>query len=135
MSICLFPFPSYPRLFGNRRELHQDILAIRSPTNKQLTHIVDCRTKLARKITRLRTLQLGYTPVALQVLSTLPPSQTQVHSEDTPLYLPSMLTLAQCHSEFCRPEVTEMEIRFRDAQLNVSLNALRNSILVKQRLL
>ncbi|THV01339.1 hypothetical protein K435DRAFT_853897 [Dendrothele bispora CBS 962.96] len=118
-----------------QRDLRQDIQAIRSPTNKQLIQIVDRRTKLGRQITRFRTLQLGYTLVALQILSMLPTSQIQVHSEEIPLYLPSMLISAQRRSELCRSEVTEMEIQFRDAQLNESLNLLRNSILVKQRLL
>ncbi|THU82380.1 hypothetical protein K435DRAFT_580454, partial [Dendrothele bispora CBS 962.96] len=118
-----------------QRELRQDIMAIRDPTNKQLTHIVDQRTKLMRQIRRFRALQLGYMPVSLQIIATLPSSKSQLNVEDIPLYLPSQLSSSQRSSSACKSELAEMEIRLRDGLLNESLNQLRRFLLVKQRLL
>jgi hypothetical protein len=120
-------------LINCRRELRQDIASIKSPANQQLTHLVDRRTKLARQIKRLRSLQLSFIPIALQVVATLPPSKIQLNAEDIPLYLPSGLSQEQ-QSKLSN-SLAEMEIRLRDGQLNESLNNLRNAILVKQRLL
>ncbi|THU82098.1 hypothetical protein K435DRAFT_872679, partial [Dendrothele bispora CBS 962.96] len=108
-----------------QRELRQDIMAIRDPTNKQLTHIVDQRTKLMRQIRRFRALQLGYMPVSLQIIATLPSSKSQLNVEDIPLYLPSQLSSSQRSSSACKSELAEMEIRLRDGLLNESLNQLR----------
>ncbi|KAK7450187.1 hypothetical protein VKT23_013070 [Stygiomarasmius scandens] len=118
-----------------QRELRQDIKAVQSPTNKQLTRIVDRRTKLTRQIKRLRALQLGYMPVSLQIIATLPPSKSQFDAEDIPLYLPSQLSPSQRTSDVCKSELLDMELRLRDGQLNEFLNHLRQFILVKQRLL
>ncbi|THU81090.1 hypothetical protein K435DRAFT_694254 [Dendrothele bispora CBS 962.96] len=80
-------------------------------------------------------LQLAYMPVALQIIATLPPSQTQVNAKDLPLYLPSMLDSEQRSSDLCKACLPEMEIRLCDGQLTESLNHLRQALLVKQRLL
>ncbi|THU78442.1 hypothetical protein K435DRAFT_589493, partial [Dendrothele bispora CBS 962.96] len=113
-----------------QRELRYDIEAIRAPTNKQLTYMVDRRTKLTRQIRRFRALQLAFMPVALQVISTIPPSQAPLNTEDISLYLPSQLSSSQRPSD-----LSGIEIRLREGQLNESLNQLRRVILVKQRLL
>ncbi|THU83397.1 hypothetical protein K435DRAFT_689588, partial [Dendrothele bispora CBS 962.96] len=118
-----------------QRELREDILVVKTPTNKQLTGMLDRRTKLTRQIRRFRALQLAYMPVSLQIIATLPPSQMQVNAEDLPLYLPSMLDSEQRSSDLCRACLPEMEIRLRDGQLNESLNHLRQALLVKQRML
>ncbi|THU78046.1 hypothetical protein K435DRAFT_889411, partial [Dendrothele bispora CBS 962.96] len=118
-----------------QRELREDIVTVRTPTNKQLTGMLDRRTKLTRQIRRFRALQLAYMPVSLHIIATLPPSQTQVNAEDLPLYLPSMLDSEQRSSDLCRACLPEMEIRLRDGQLNESLNHLRQALLVKQRML
>ncbi|KAK7436280.1 hypothetical protein VKT23_019244 [Stygiomarasmius scandens] len=118
-----------------QRELRRDILSIRAPTNKQLTAIVDRRTKLTRQIKRFRALQFGYMPVSLQVISTLPPSKSHLNAEDIPLYLPSKLDPELRASKGCASSLPEMELRLRDGQLNQYLNQLRQSLLVKQRML
>ncbi|THU84098.1 hypothetical protein K435DRAFT_688224 [Dendrothele bispora CBS 962.96] len=118
-----------------QRELRKDISEVRTPTNKQLTAILDRRTKLTRQIRRFRALQLAYMPVALQIIATLPPSQAQVNAEDLPLYLPSMLDSEQRSSDLCKACLPEMEVRLREGQLTESLNHLRQALLVKQRLL
>jgi hypothetical protein len=119
-----------------RREIAQDIKSIRDPTHKQLTQIVDRRTKLTRQIKRLRALQLLFSPISLQIIATIPPSTAAVNAEDIPLFLPSQLSCTQRENpELYNPALTEIEIRLRDAQLNESLNQLRNSLLIKQRLL
>ncbi|KAK7442944.1 hypothetical protein VKT23_015888 [Stygiomarasmius scandens] len=118
-----------------QRELQQDIARIRAPTNKQLTQIVDRRTKLTRQIRRFRALQLGYMPVSLQIIATLPPDKAQVNAEQIPLYLPSQLLSSQRMSDLCKADLSFMEVRLRDGQLNEALNQLRQCILVKQRLL
>ncbi|THU99829.1 hypothetical protein K435DRAFT_658202, partial [Dendrothele bispora CBS 962.96] len=118
-----------------QRELREDILVVKTPTNKQFTAILDRRTKLTRQIRHFRALQLAYMPVSLQIIATLPPSQMQVNAEDLPLYLPSMLDSEQRSSDLCRACLPEMEIRLRDGQLNESLNHLRQALLVKQRML
>ncbi|THU82075.1 hypothetical protein K435DRAFT_692245, partial [Dendrothele bispora CBS 962.96] len=118
-----------------QRELLEDISTIRDPTNKQLTQIVDRRTKLMRQIRRFRALQLGYMPISLQIIATLPSSQSQLNAEEIPLYLPSQLSSSQRSSNLYKSELTEMEGRLRDGLLNESLNDLRQSLLVKQRLL
>jgi hypothetical protein len=115
-------------------KLVHDIKAIHNPTNKQLTAIVDRRTKLLCQIKRFRALQLGYMPVSLQTLATLPPSKSQANSEELPLYLPSSLTPSQRSLTLCRAELVSMETRLRDAQLDESLNQLRLALLVKKRL-
>ncbi|THU75671.1 hypothetical protein K435DRAFT_563222, partial [Dendrothele bispora CBS 962.96] len=78
-----------------QRELALDILSIKSPTNKQMTAMLDRRTKLTKQIRRFRALQLAYMPVSLHVIATLPVSQTGVNTEEIPLYLPSMLSEEQ----------------------------------------
>jgi hypothetical protein len=89
-----------------------------------------------RQIKRFRALQLVYSPVSLQVLSLVPPSKADVPAEDIPLYLPSQLTSKdQDSTELYHSALTDVEIRLRDGQLNESLNDLRHSLLVKQRLL
>ncbi|KAK7441515.1 hypothetical protein VKT23_016505 [Stygiomarasmius scandens] len=118
-----------------QRELRQDILSIKAPTNKQLTAIVDRRTKLTRQIKRFRALQFGYMPVSLQVVATLPPSKSHLNAEDIPLYLPSKLQPEMRASKGCAGCLPEMELRLRDGQLNQYLNQLRQSLLVKQRML
>ncbi|THU89749.1 hypothetical protein K435DRAFT_624523, partial [Dendrothele bispora CBS 962.96] len=118
-----------------QRELREDILTVRTPTNKQMTAMLDRRTKLTRQLRRFRALQLAYMPVALQIIATLPPSKTEVNAKDLPLYLPSMLDPEQRSSDLCKACLPEMEIRLRDGQLTESLNHLRQALLVKQRLL
>ncbi|THU99859.1 hypothetical protein K435DRAFT_658235 [Dendrothele bispora CBS 962.96] len=117
-----------------QRELRQDISAGKNPTNKQLTAMLDRRTKLTRKIRRFRALQLAYMPVALHIIATLPQTQTQLNVEEVPLYLPSRLSDDQRKSDLCRPCLPEMELRLRDGQLNQYLNQLRQALLVKQRM-
>ncbi|THV00893.1 hypothetical protein K435DRAFT_592688, partial [Dendrothele bispora CBS 962.96] len=112
-------------------ELQHDISNVRSPTNRQLTRIVDRRTKLSRQIKRFRALQLHYTPAALHIIATVPLSKTRLNPEDLPLYFPSQLFAAQQSTG----PLSQMELRLRDGQLNESLNQLRHLLLAKQRLL
>ncbi|KAK7434254.1 hypothetical protein VKT23_010570 [Stygiomarasmius scandens] len=118
-----------------QRELRLDITSVRAPTNKQMTAIVDQRTKLARQIKRFRALQLAYMPVSLQIIATQTTSETQINAEEIALYLPSRLSTEQRKSTLCNSCLPEMEVRLRDGQLNESLNHLRQSLLVKQRML
>ncbi|KAK7435536.1 hypothetical protein VKT23_019587 [Stygiomarasmius scandens] len=118
-----------------QRELRLDITSVHAPTNKQMTAIVDRRTKLARQIKRFRALQLAYMPVSLQIIATQTTSETQINAEEIALYLPSRLSTEQRKSTLCNSCLPEMEVRLRDGQLNESLNHLRQSLLVKQRML
>ncbi|KAK7461135.1 hypothetical protein VKT23_009062 [Stygiomarasmius scandens] len=116
-------------------ELKQDMASIKNPTNKQLTKIVDRRTKLACQIKRFRSLQLNYMPASLHIIATIPPSKLSTNAEDLPLFLPSKLTEAQRHPSLCKEGLPKTELRLRDGQLNEFLNQLWHFLLIKQRLL
>ncbi|KAK7016376.1 hypothetical protein VNI00_018930 [Paramarasmius palmivorus] len=122
-------------LEAKQLELQEDIKRTHAATPKQLTNLVNRRTKLLRQIKRLRTLQRKYSPISLQIFATLPPDKLSPNAEDVPLLLPSSFSDTQRQAPSCVPEVVDIERRLREGQLNESLNTLRHHLIVKQRLL
>ncbi|KAJ7701736.1 hypothetical protein B0H14DRAFT_3527423 [Mycena olivaceomarginata] len=97
---------------GQQRQLSADLLANRSPTTKELTDFVTRRTRIARQVKKLRSMQRKYSPGALQHLAiagdSLPPLSA--------------------------PELAASEARLRDAQCSGSLDLIRHGLSVKKRL-
>ncbi|KAJ7576776.1 hypothetical protein C8J56DRAFT_1007268 [Mycena floridula] len=104
----------------------------RPGTTKQLVDLVDQRNKIMHQIARFWTIQTVYMPGSVQIRvdlakqtdkdgSALPPAP----AKNVILLFPSNLTTG----------LDVMERRLQDAQLEDSLNGLRDQLLVKSRLL
>ncbi|KAK7434738.1 hypothetical protein VKT23_020034 [Stygiomarasmius scandens] len=116
-----------------QRRLEQDVKKNRNPTTKELTTILERRTRLSRAIGRFRAIQATYTPAALQVLSQRGATPTDENPENIPLMLPSALT-AQQRELGCRSGLLETELKLRDAQMRQALEHLRNHLHIRARL-
>ncbi|KAJ7753859.1 hypothetical protein B0H16DRAFT_1316820, partial [Mycena metata] len=91
------------------------------------------RTKLIRRLDRLRKLQQTYTPASIVALEgrDAPPEELP---ENEPLFLPSALSEAEREAG-CTLGLLEMEMLLRDAQCRMSLVRLRNQLHIKTRYL
>ncbi|THU90019.1 hypothetical protein K435DRAFT_802306 [Dendrothele bispora CBS 962.96] len=129
------------KLEEQQRRLAQDVKNNAHTTAKQLTTIIERRTRLSRAIGRFRAIQATYTPAALQALS-----KRQVNSpgkadnsvldenpESIPLMLPSSLSPAE-REQGCRTGLLGIELQLRDAQMRRSLEHLRNHLHIRSRL-
>ncbi|KAK7433708.1 hypothetical protein VKT23_020626 [Stygiomarasmius scandens] len=122
-----------------QRRLDQDVKSHKNPSTKELTMILERRTRLSRAIGRFRAIQAMYTPAALQILSqrnTADGQQTTTideNPENIPLVLPSALTAEQRESG-CRAGLLDLELKMRDAQMRRALEHLRNHLHIHSRL-
>ncbi|KAL0570105.1 hypothetical protein V5O48_011855 [Marasmius crinis-equi] len=122
-----------------QRQLVQDLKEQHFATVDQQTSLLQRRSKLQRSISRFRTLQKTYTPTALtniHVISNAPATAATgapAAPETTPQLLPSSLpektrSLPQLRSW------SEMEVEFRKAQLQSSLQGVQSQLFVQCRL-
>jgi hypothetical protein len=109
-----------------RRRLRYDIerKEITTPTMK--SDLLDSRAKLGRNIAKLRGLQRVYTPLVFAALASTEGGDNEVDIEHIPLMLPSDLPEPFRESETMKPWIA-MEVDFREAQLDSSLEALCSS--------
>ncbi|KAJ7713790.1 hypothetical protein B0H16DRAFT_1478367 [Mycena metata] len=91
------------------------------------------RTKLIRRLDRLRKLQQTYSPASIVALEGRDPLPEEL-PENEPLFLPSALSVAERETG-CTAGLLEMEMLMRDAQCRMSLVRLRNQLHIKARFL
>ena len=121
-----------------RRRLILDIQTLgREPTSKQTADVFTHRTQLSRRITALREVQFTFLPAAAAAIATLCNHRDKngdpvpfPHAEQTPIIFPSDLA---AHAR--NANLAKSELWLRDAQCRTSLDALRNQLIIKARLI
>ncbi|KAJ7707216.1 hypothetical protein B0H14DRAFT_2646857 [Mycena olivaceomarginata] len=106
----------------------------KAKTTTQQIDLGALRTKLIRRLNRLRQLQRTYCPAAIVALEKRDAPEDE-QPENEPLFLPSALSDAQRAAGGCSPGLLEMELLMRDAQCRSSLVKLRNQLIIKARFL
>ncbi|KAJ7818598.1 hypothetical protein B0H14DRAFT_2373046 [Mycena olivaceomarginata] len=106
----------------------------KAKTTTQQIDLGALRTKLIRRLNRLRQLQRTYCPAAIVALEKRDTPEDE-QPENEPLFLPSALSDAQRAARGCSPGLLEMELLMRDAQCRSSLVKLRNQLIIKARFL
>lgn len=91
------------------------------------------RTKLIRRLERLRKLQGTYSPASIVALEARDAPADEL-PENEPLFLPSVLSAA-ARETGCTKGLLEMELLMREAQCRSSLVRLRNQLHIKSRYL
>ncbi|KAJ7923563.1 hypothetical protein B0H13DRAFT_1864713 [Mycena leptocephala] len=91
------------------------------------------RTKLIRRMDRLRKLQRTYSPSSILALELREAPENEL-PEDEPLFLPSALSEVE-RAAGCTEGLVDLEQRLRDAQCRTSLVRLRNQLHIKSRFL
>ncbi|KAJ8482732.1 hypothetical protein ONZ45_g14849 [Pleurotus djamor] len=105
----------------------------KSTTTTQELDILDLRTKLSRRLARFRLWQAAYMPSVIPLLTARTvPEEEEIESVPL-LLLPSCLD-AEARS-MCLGNVGAVEKEFRDAECQTALNEIRNTLLIKSRLL
>lgn len=108
----------------------------KSSTPQGRTALIERRTRLQRGIASLRGLQATYTPASLQELrktdTNVQLDTAQAIVELIPLLPPTELVSLGYTPP---PNLLQIEIEFREAQLRTALHDLRNHLFVKSRLL
>ncbi|KAJ7352108.1 hypothetical protein DFH08DRAFT_956919 [Mycena albidolilacea] len=113
-----------------QREVRVQAALKKAQTTNQQIDLGALRTKLIRRLDRLRKLQGTYCPAAIVALDTREtPENEQPESE--PLFLPSALSEAERENGGCTKGLLEMELLLRDAQCRASLVKLRNQLVIK----
>jgi hypothetical protein len=92
------------------------------------------RTKLIRRVARLRKLQDTYSPASIVALEKREAPAEEL-PENEPLFLPSALSEAERANGGCSEGLWEMEFLLRDAQCRGALVKLRNQLVIKTRFL
>ncbi|THU93109.1 hypothetical protein K435DRAFT_670801, partial [Dendrothele bispora CBS 962.96] len=121
-----------------RRRLAQDIKNNAHPTARELTTLVERRTRLSRAIGRFRAIQATYTPAALQALAQMAmkgekEGPQDENPEDIRLVLPSDLS-PQEREHGCRSGLLDIELKLREAQMRQALDQVRNHLHIRARL-
>jgi hypothetical protein len=117
-----------------RREVRVQAELKKSKTATQEVDMSALRTKLLRRLQRLRKLQGTYSPASIMALENRDaPANEQ--AEDEPLFLPSALSEAEHGNGGCTPGLYEMELLMREAQCGSALAKLRNQLVIKARFL
>ncbi|KAJ7827600.1 hypothetical protein B0H14DRAFT_3088313 [Mycena olivaceomarginata] len=106
----------------------------KAKTTTQQINMGALRTKLIRRLNRLRQLQGTYCPAAVVALEKRNVPEDE-QPENEPLFLPSALSEVQRAAGGCSPGLLEMEQLMRDAQCRSSLVKLRNQLIIKARFL
>ncbi|KAK7061181.1 CxC2 domain-containing protein [Favolaschia claudopus] len=117
-----------------QREVRLQVEIKKNATAAQQIDLSTLRTKLIRRLERLRKLQATYTPasiVALEKRRATPDEQP----EDEPLFLPSSLLASERAGGGCTEGLFEMEQLMRDAQCRSAIVKLRNQLVIKARFL
>ncbi|KAJ7633330.1 hypothetical protein DFH06DRAFT_1140041 [Mycena polygramma] len=105
----------------------------KAQTTSQQIDMTTIRTKLIRRLERLRKLQGTYSPASILALESREAPADEL-PENEPLFLPSALSDA-ARVAGCTPGLLEMELLLRDAQCRASLVRLRNQLHIKARYL
>ncbi|KAJ7792665.1 hypothetical protein B0H14DRAFT_3094155 [Mycena olivaceomarginata] len=117
-----------------QREVRVQAELKKSKTATQEVDMSALRTKLLRRLQRLRKLQGTYSPASIMALENRDaPANEQ--AEDEPLFLPSALSEAERGNGGCTPGLYEMELLMREAQCGSALAKLRNQLVIKARFL
>lgn len=128
---------NFPTLTTRRRQVTVQAMCVAKSSSPQArTSLIERRTRLQRGIASLRGLQSTYTNMALLELrktaTDVPIDTSKALVELVPLLPPTALAALGYNVS---PDLLQMEIRFREAQLLSSLHDLRNQLFVKSRLL
>ncbi|KAJ7030308.1 hypothetical protein C8F04DRAFT_1264074 [Mycena alexandri] len=120
-----------------QRQIKIEVLTRKGQTTKQSAELVEKHTKLSRYIARFRTLQIAYTPAALQALADRAEPAPDMEEEaarveNVPLFLPSALT-EEHRATGCNRGVVGIKTCLRDAQCRSALDEIRNLLHVKSR--
>lgn len=116
-----------------RRKVRVQAELKKANSTAQQIDLAGLRTKLNRRIHRLRKLQGTYSPSSIVALEAreAPPDELP---EDEPLFLPS--SLSSVGQEFgCADGLVQIEWLMRDAQCRTALVRLRNQLHIKSRYL
>ncbi|KAL0564649.1 hypothetical protein V5O48_017390 [Marasmius crinis-equi] len=131
--------PSEFIMFGlnledRQRRLLQDIKERAYTTPAQQSALLDERGKIQRNVARFRSLQKVYTPAALTTSTPNAASSSATPAaESLPLLLPSSLPPAIRRLPEMKSWV-QMEVDFRRAQLQTSLQGVRTQLFLQDRL-
>jgi hypothetical protein len=106
----------------------------KSKTTAQQIDMAALRTKLLRRLDRLRKLQATYCPGAIVALEKREALEDE-QPENESLFLPSALSEAERADGGCVNGLLEMELVMRDAQCRSALVKLRNQLVIKGRFL
>jgi hypothetical protein len=106
----------------------------KSQTTKQKIDLGALRTKLLRRLDRLRKLQATYTPAAIVALEKREAVDDE-QPENKPLYLPTALSEAERADGGCVSSLLKMELLMQDAQCRSALVKLRNQLVIKAQFL
>ncbi|KAI5885767.1 uncharacterized protein SCHCODRAFT_01205560 [Schizophyllum commune H4-8] len=118
-----------------QRNLRLEVGSAKFESAAQQAELSRKRTKLARSLNKLNEMQAKYTPDSLTRLAAwkADPRNADEPPERTPLFPPSSLTPSE--RARCVDDVTTVESRLRHAQCRTALDAIRNLLIVKSRLL
>ncbi|KAJ7678301.1 hypothetical protein DFH06DRAFT_975338, partial [Mycena polygramma] len=105
----------------------------KSGTTAQQIDMAALRTKLIRRLDRLRKLQGTYTPASILALEARDTPDAE-QPENEPLFLPSALSETE-RATGCTKGLLEIELLLRDAQCRAALMRLRNQLHIKVRFL
>ncbi|KAJ7852858.1 hypothetical protein B0H13DRAFT_1904401 [Mycena leptocephala] len=105
----------------------------KAQTTAQQIDMSSLRTKLIRRLERLRKMQGTYSPASMMALESREAPADEL-PENEPLFLPSALSEAE-RATGCSKGLLEMELLLRDAQCRGALVRLRNQLHIKARYL
>ncbi|TRM60680.1 hypothetical protein BD626DRAFT_549440 [Schizophyllum amplum] len=116
-----------------QRSLAYDVATKEYNTPKQKTELFRLRAKISRAINKMHDAQKVYCPTAAARLEVwaADPANIDTPVERRPLFPPSSLSQEERAVLPC--DVAAIEIRLRDAQCRVGLNAVRTHLLAKAR--
>lgn len=119
--------------FSCRRRVRVQAELKRNNSTAQQIDLAGLRTKLNRRIHRVRRLQATYSPGSVLALEDREADPEEL-PENEPLFLPSALAGMGLQSG-CAPGLVEIELLMRDAQCRSALVRLRNQLHIKSRYL
>ncbi|KAJ7795526.1 hypothetical protein B0H14DRAFT_2391573 [Mycena olivaceomarginata] len=117
-----------------QREVRVKAELKKTQTTAQQINMTALRTKLLRRLNRLRKLQGTYCPGAIVALEKREAPEDE-QPENEPLFLPSALSEAEHANGGCANRLLEMELVIRDAQCRGALVKLRNQLVIKGQFL
>ncbi|KAJ7884187.1 hypothetical protein B0H14DRAFT_3082403 [Mycena olivaceomarginata] len=117
-----------------QREVRIQAELKKAQTTTQQVDMGVLRTKLIRRLERLRKLQDTYSPASIIALEKRK-APADERPENEPLFLPSALTEAERGQGGCTEGLLEMELLMRNAQCRGAIVKLRNQLVIKARFL
>ncbi|KAL1740799.1 hypothetical protein HDZ31DRAFT_46757 [Schizophyllum fasciatum] len=120
---------------NDQRNLIHDVASKQFESIAQQANLARQRIKLLRSINKLREVQLAYSPPSLTRFANWQAvgENGDLPAEKVPLFPPSALAAGERAA--CAPGLIVTERRLREAQCRSALDDLRNSLIVKSRLL